>query len=140
MPAPADGYVTALGAIAIGNAAVHLGAGRRTKEDAIDHSVGVVCLAKRGDAVVSGEPLAEVHARDDEAASEAITEVLAAYATAPSRRLPATCCSRWSSSAEAGALLDAPEDHDHPAAADYLSLTFTDAEASAIVERLRPQS
>ena len=33
--------------------------------------------------------------------------------------------------------LDAPEDHDYPAAADYLSLTFTDAEASAIVERLR---
>jgi hypothetical protein len=33
--------------------------------------------------------------------------------------------------------LDAPEDHDYPAAADYLSLTFTEAEASAIVERLR---
>lgn len=33
--------------------------------------------------------------------------------------------------------LDAPEDHDYPAAADYLSLTFTDAEASAIVEQLR---
>jgi hypothetical protein len=33
--------------------------------------------------------------------------------------------------------LDAPEDHDYPAAADYLSLTFTEAEASAIVDRLR---
>jgi hypothetical protein len=33
--------------------------------------------------------------------------------------------------------LDAPEDHDYPAAADYLSLTFTDAETSAIVEQLR---
>jgi hypothetical protein len=33
--------------------------------------------------------------------------------------------------------LDAPEEHDYPAAADYLSLTFSEAEASAIVERLR---
>jgi pyrimidine-nucleoside phosphorylase len=78
--APVDGYVTALGAIAIGNAAVHLGAGRRTKEDAIDHSVGVVCLAKRGAQVVRAEPLAEVHARDEASAEQAMTEVLAAYA------------------------------------------------------------
>ncbi len=40
--APADGYVVSLSAIRVGNAAVHLGAGRRTKEDAIDHAVGVV--------------------------------------------------------------------------------------------------
>jgi pyrimidine-nucleoside phosphorylase len=80
VPAPADGYVTALGAIAIGNAAVHLGAGRRTKEDTIDHSVGVVCLAKRGARVERGDVLAEVHARDEASAEQAIAEVLAAYA------------------------------------------------------------
>ena len=43
VPAPRAGYVHALGAIRIGNAAVHLGAGRRTKEDAVDHAVGIVC-------------------------------------------------------------------------------------------------
>ena len=43
--APARGYVARLGAIAVGNAALHLGAGRRTKEDTIDHAVGVVCHA-----------------------------------------------------------------------------------------------
>ena len=32
----------------------HLGAGRRTKDDPIDHAVGVVCLRKRGDAVARG--------------------------------------------------------------------------------------
>ena len=37
------------------NAALHLGAGRRTKEDAIDHAVGVVCLRKRGDLVERGD-------------------------------------------------------------------------------------
>jgi thymidine phosphorylase len=60
-------------------AAVHLGAGRRAKEDEIDHSVGIVCLKKRGDAVEAGEPLAEIHARDDAAASEAAQQVSAAY-------------------------------------------------------------
>ena len=80
VPAPAAGHVTALGAIAIGNAAVHLGAGRRTKEDAIDHSVGIVCRAKRGSRVEPGDVLAEVHARDEASADEAVREVLAAYA------------------------------------------------------------
>ena len=77
--APADGFVRRLGAIAVGNAAVHLGAGRRTKEDAIDHAVGVLCLAKRGDAVERGQPLARVLARDDESAAAAEAELLAAY-------------------------------------------------------------
>ena len=80
---------TRLGAIAVGNAALHLGAGRRTKDDAIDHAVGVVCRAKRGDEVEAGEVLAEVHARDDAAAAEAAGEVLAAYElgdAAPSER------------------------------------------------------
>jgi pyrimidine-nucleoside phosphorylase len=78
--APRAGYVTALGAIAIGNAAVHLGAGRRTKEDDIDHAVGIVVHAKRGDRVEAGEPLATIHARTDETAAAAEQEVVAAYA------------------------------------------------------------
>jgi pyrimidine-nucleoside phosphorylase len=80
VPAPRAGTVAALGAIRVGNAAVHLGAGRRTKDDAIDHAVGVVCLRKRGDRVEAGEPLAEVHARDERSAEEAAAEVGAAYA------------------------------------------------------------
>jgi pyrimidine-nucleoside phosphorylase len=77
--APADGHVTQLGAIAVGNAALHLGAGRRRKEDDIDHSVGVVCVAKRGDEVAEGQTLALVHARDELSADEAAAAVLAAY-------------------------------------------------------------
>jgi thymidine phosphorylase len=83
VPAPADGYVGAIGAVRVGLAALDLGAGRRTKDDAIDHAVGVVCRAKRGDAVAAGEPLAEVHARDDASAEAAAREVLAAYAIEP---------------------------------------------------------
>jgi pyrimidine-nucleoside phosphorylase len=73
------GYVRRLDARAIGRAALHLGAGRREKVDAIDHSVGIVCVRKRGDAVVAGEPLAEVHAADARSADEAVGEVAAAY-------------------------------------------------------------
>jgi pyrimidine-nucleoside phosphorylase len=77
--AAADGVVRWLGAIAVGHAALHLGAGRRTKEDPIDYAVGVVCRKKRGDEVVSGEVLAEVHAPDAAAAEAVAAEVLAAY-------------------------------------------------------------
>jgi pyrimidine-nucleoside phosphorylase len=79
VPAPASGWVARAGAIAIGRAALHLGAGRRTKEDDVDHAVGIVCLAKRGDRVEQGSPLAEVHARSEESARVALDEVLAAY-------------------------------------------------------------
>ena len=60
-------------------AALHLGAGRRTKEDAIDHSVGVLCHVKRGASVAAGDVLAEVHARDEASGEEAVAAVLAAY-------------------------------------------------------------
>ena len=76
---PRSGYVNALGALAVGQAALHLGAGRRGKDDPVDHAVGVVCLKKRGDAVEAGEPLAAIHARDESTADEAANDVLAAY-------------------------------------------------------------
>jgi len=77
--APRDGAVTRLGALAVGIASLELGAGRRTKEDEIDHAVGVVCRAKRGDTVGTGDVLAEVHARDEESAARAVEAVAAAY-------------------------------------------------------------
>ncbi len=77
--AESDGFVGSVSAIAIGMTALRLGAGRRTKDDPIDHAVGIRCLRKRGDAVAAGEPLAQVHASTDDAARQAGTEVLAAY-------------------------------------------------------------
>jgi pyrimidine-nucleoside phosphorylase len=77
--APADGYVRAIGATDVGMAGLRLGAGRQTKDDVIDHAVGIRCLSKRGDAVATGDVLAEVHARDDASAQHAEAEVLAAY-------------------------------------------------------------
>jgi len=74
-----DGYVQRLAALPVGLAALHLGAGRRTKDDPIDHAVGVICRKKRGDEVQEGEPLAEIHARDEATADEAASAVLGAY-------------------------------------------------------------
>ncbi|HEY2543283.1 MAG TPA: thymidine phosphorylase [Gaiellaceae bacterium] len=78
--APRDGFVHRLAALPVGMAALHLGAGRRTKDEEIDHAVGIVCKKKRGDAVEEGEPLAEIHARDEAGADEAAATVRDAYA------------------------------------------------------------
>jgi pyrimidine-nucleoside phosphorylase len=77
--APQDGAVTRLGALAVGVASVHLGAGRAVKDAPIDHSVGIVCRAKRGDEVAAGDVLAEIYALDDGSADAALAEVQAAY-------------------------------------------------------------
>jgi thymidine phosphorylase len=77
--APRAGHVRRLAALPVGIAALHLGAGRGEKDAAIDHAVGVVCLKKRGDQVEDGEPLAELHARDERSAGEVAADVLAAY-------------------------------------------------------------
>ena len=74
-----DGYVGRLGALAVGLAAMHLGAGRTVKDDVIDYAVGVLCLRKRGDHVSAGDKLAEIHARDAHGAQAAAAEVEAAY-------------------------------------------------------------
>ena len=89
VPAPEDGYVESIATTAIGLASLHLGAGRATKEDEIDHAVGVVCRAKRGDRVSRGEPLAVVHARDEAAADRALAHLTPCFrlgSTEPKRR------------------------------------------------------
>jgi pyrimidine-nucleoside phosphorylase len=77
------GYVERIATSALGRAAMHLGAGRAAKGDAIDHAVGLVCLAKRGDRIELGDPLAQVHARDHSSARNAVEEVAACYTIAP---------------------------------------------------------
>jgi thymidine phosphorylase len=62
--APRNGYVTRCDARSIGIGAMRLGAGRERKEDDIDPGVGVTVLAKIGDRVDAGDPLAEVRWND----------------------------------------------------------------------------
>ena len=58
MKAPADGYIREMDAYKIGMASLELGAGRRTKEDSIDHAAGIVLKKKTGDSVKKGETIA----------------------------------------------------------------------------------
>jgi thymidine phosphorylase len=80
--APRQGAVARLSARGVAHAAALLGAARERRGDAIDHAVGVEALAKVGDRVSAGDPLARVHARDEAAAERAAAEVRAAYALA----------------------------------------------------------
>ncbi|MBM3275915.1 MAG: pyrimidine-nucleoside phosphorylase, partial [Candidatus Sericytochromatia bacterium] len=59
-----SGFVTAIHARAIGEAAGLLGAGRQRKDDVLDLAAGIVLLRKIGDPIEAGEPLAELHAND----------------------------------------------------------------------------
>jgi pyrimidine-nucleoside phosphorylase len=79
VPAPRTGVVRQVRAREIAGVAMTLGAGRARKEDPVDHAVGVVCRAKRGASVEKGERLAEIHARDENAAAAAEAAILAAY-------------------------------------------------------------
>lgn len=54
-------YVKSIDALAIGEAAMILGAGRETKEQEVDPSVGVVLSKKVGDLVEPGEVIAKVY-------------------------------------------------------------------------------
>jgi pyrimidine-nucleoside phosphorylase len=69
------GFVARISALGVGRVALELGAGRRTKEDTIDHAVGIRCFAKRGDRVEEGQPLAEIHARDQTSAEQAVDQI-----------------------------------------------------------------
>jgi len=79
-PLEADrgGSLAEVDAEAIGRAAAGLGAGRAHKGDPVDPAVGIVFTPKIGDRLAAGAVIGEVHARDEEAATEAGRAVLAA--------------------------------------------------------------
>jgi len=74
------GWVETIDALAVGTAAVGLGAGRVKKGDPIDHRTGVMLYAKVGDRLESGEPWATVHAATQDAAEEAAAALKEALA------------------------------------------------------------
>lgn len=66
-----DGYISKMDAEAIGLLAMELGAGRKTKDDAIDYSAGIVMAKKTGDKVSEGDLLATLYTGESERISEA---------------------------------------------------------------------
>jgi pyrimidine-nucleoside phosphorylase len=65
LPAQQNGVVTEIIANEIGVASMMLGAGRQTKEDNIDLSVGIVLNKKVGDQVKEGESLLTIHSNSE---------------------------------------------------------------------------
>lgn len=61
---PFNGYISAMDTEAIGIASVMLGAGRETKDSAIDHLAGILLKKKTGDYVNEGDTLAVFHTPD----------------------------------------------------------------------------
>jgi pyrimidine-nucleoside phosphorylase len=84
LPAAAGGFVEFIDAEKVGLAAMLLGAGRQTKEDAIDHAVGVTLLKKAGDRVEAGEPLAVLHV-NGAGEADALAMLEAAYRIGPAQ-------------------------------------------------------
>lgn len=68
LPAQTSGVVAKLVANEIGIAAMMLGAGRQTKEDTIDHGVGLKLHKKVGDQVEEGESLATIYSNTEQIA------------------------------------------------------------------------
>jgi len=89
LPAPADGWLARLDALAVGTAAWRLGAGRARIQDAVSAAAGVICLAKPGDRVRAGQPLLELRADEPErfgpalAALDGAIEISAEHPPAP---------------------------------------------------------
>ncbi|MGI9179167.1 MAG: thymidine phosphorylase [Longimicrobiaceae bacterium] len=63
----------------VGDAALALGAGRRTKNDTVDPRVGIRVLARTCDRVEPGQPLAEIHAPSAERSAQAASLLRSAF-------------------------------------------------------------
>jgi len=82
--ATASGTISSLNALEMGRAANLLGAGRYTKEDAIDPAVGIELNLKVGDRVEENDILAWLHVNSEENLDRTCGMVEAAYMIDPS--------------------------------------------------------
>ncbi|MCR4868404.1 MAG: pyrimidine-nucleoside phosphorylase [Lachnospiraceae bacterium] len=74
-----DGVVTKVAADIIGHTALDLGAGRATKDDAVDPGSGVFVCKKVGDKVKKGEVLAKIYTSSEDGLLEAQKECAGAF-------------------------------------------------------------
>jgi len=75
VPAKKGGFINAMQTEEIGLAVVHLGGGRLKGGQVIDPAVGLSDIQRLGAKVSTGDPIAMVHAADEDAAIEAVDAV-----------------------------------------------------------------
>ena len=73
-----EGYLNQIDALQIGESAMKLGAGRKTKDDVIDYTAGIITHKKCGEYVKKGDLLATIHTNHEEY-SEQIDEIKHAF-------------------------------------------------------------
>lgn len=83
VPSEREGFVKSISADKVGLISMHLGGGRRTKEDGIDPGVGVMLVKKNGDYVKKGDALAYIHAADGTQAECAAEMLRDSYVLSP---------------------------------------------------------
>ena len=88
MLAPADGVLVRLDALAVGMAAWRLGAGRASKEDAVQAGAGIELHAKPGAVLRSGERLLTLHTDTPERFGAALADLAGAVTIAPEGSRP----------------------------------------------------
>jgi thymidine phosphorylase len=74
-----SGFISQINTRAVGLAVVELGGGRKKTSDSIDHSVGLTSVLGLGEKVKAGQPLAIVHAQNEDQANIVINMVNDAY-------------------------------------------------------------
>jgi len=79
VPATRGGYILGLDALAVGNSAMRLGAGRQKKSDQVEAAAGIVLHKKIGDQVSPNEPLLTIYANDESKLGAESKALLAAY-------------------------------------------------------------
>ena len=84
LAAPASGSISGFDAYEVGQCIVAIGGGRTNAEDHVDHAVGFECIAKIGDNVRTGDPLAILYCRDMAQADEVRDRLLHAYSISDS--------------------------------------------------------
>ena len=77
--APRAGVLARVQCREVGLAAVELGAGRATADEAVDPGVGLEVCARRGDRVVAGQPLVRVAWRDGTRRDRALARLAGAF-------------------------------------------------------------
>lgn len=89
VPCIEGGYVAAMDARALGRCVVALGGGRARPDDAVDHRVGLDRIVPVGGRVEPGQPLAWVHARNEQdfaLAARSVREAIRVAAASPPER------------------------------------------------------
>ncbi len=71
-----SGYIAKMDAEKIGNICVDLGGGRKTKEDKIDHTAGIILVKKTGDWVERGEVIARAYTNKADVVTKAEEDFL----------------------------------------------------------------